>query len=285
MKFPGRRKLKHYFPVNTNNRFDMESSEFGQTNTYVCGLDQNMVDITARFDESVLRDFGLDKGASQWVDDDTANRLYSFLTEHQFIEDQFAGGTIGNTLHNYSVLADDRSVQFGVMSTDIHVGDYAYRYLCNTSSHVDLTYLQPVKGALGRCFTLITDDGERTFGISPGEMNTLSPEFINEQIIAESSGLVLCAYTLANAEHPIYHATIRAADLAHKHDIPIVLTLGTRGLVKAIKAPLLEFMRKYVNVAAMNEEEAEALTDESNPVAASDQILEWVDMVLLTSWL
>ncbi|WP_067521258.1 inosine/guanosine kinase [Endozoicomonas ascidiicola] len=283
MKFPGRRKIKHYFPVNTNNRFDMESSVFGQTNTYACGIDQNLVDITARVDLSVLNDFGLDKGASQWIDDDTANRLYEFLTDNELIEDQFAGGTIGNTLHNYSVLADDRSVQFGVMSTNIHVGDYAYRYLCNTSSKVDLTYLQPVNGAIGRCFALITDDGERTFGISPGLMNQLSPEFINEEIIAESSALVLCAYTLANPELPIYHAMIHAAELARKHDVPVILTLGTRGLVKAIKEPLLSFMNDYVNVAAMNEEEAEALTGESDPVQASEQMLQYVDMVLLTA--
>lgn len=134
MKFPGRRKIKHYFPVNTHNRFDMESSVFGQANTYVCGIDQNLVDITARVDDSALRDFALDKGASQWLDNDRANSLYRFLKKHQLIEDQFAGGTIGNTLHNYSVLADDRSVQFGVMSNNIQVGDYAYRYLCNTSS-------------------------------------------------------------------------------------------------------------------------------------------------------
>ncbi len=283
MKFPGRRKIKHYFPVNTHNRFDMESTVFGQASTYVCGIDQNLVDITARVDDAVLRDFGLDKGASQWLDDDRANRLYHFLSEQQLIEDQFAGGTIGNALHNYSILADDRSVQFGVMSKNIQVGDYSYRYLCNTSSKVDLTCLQPVDGALGRCFALITNDGERTFGISPGCMNQLGPEFINETIIAQSSALVLCAYTLGDDSLPIYQATIKAAELATKHDVPVVLTLGTRGLVSAIRERLLDFLRQYVTIAAMNEEEAEALTGEQDPLSASQCVLEWVDMVLLTA--
>nr|MDT0252424.1 inosine/guanosine kinase [Endozoicomonas sp.] len=283
MKFPGRRKIKHYFPVNTHNRFNIESSVFDQANTYVCGIDQNLVDITARVDDSVLRDFGLDKGASQWLDNDQANRLYRFLKQHQLIEDQFAGGTIGNTLHNYSVLADDRSVQFGVMSKNIQVGDYAYRYLCNTSSKVDLTWLQPVDGPIGRCFALITEDGERTFGISPGFMNHLSPDFINEGIIAESSGLILCAYTLADPSLPIYHAMVKAAQLAKKHDVPVILTLGTRGLVNTIREPLTEFLRDYVTIAAMNEEEAEALTHEADPLKATEHMLQWVDMVLLTA--
>ena len=283
MKFPGRRKIKHYFPVNTHNRFDMESTVFGQASTYVCGIDQNLVDITARVDDSVLRDFGLDKGASQWLDDDRANRLYHFLSEQQLIEDQFAGGTIGNALHNYSILADDRSVQFGVMSKNIQVGDYSYRYLCNTSSKVDLTCLQPVDGALGRCFALITNDGERTFGISPGCMNQLGPEFINETIIAQSSALVLCAYTLGDDSLPIYQATIKAAELATRHDVPVVLTLGTRGLVSAIREQLIDFLRQYVTIAAMNEEEAEAVTGERDPLSASQCVLDWVDMVLLTA--
>ena len=43
------------------------------------------------------------------------------------------------------MLADDRSVLFGVMSEDIKIGGYAYRYVSNTSSHADLNYLQGVK--------------------------------------------------------------------------------------------------------------------------------------------
>ena len=283
MKFPGRRKIKHYFPVNTNNRFDLESSVFGHVNNCVCGIDQNMVDITAQVDESVLADFGLNKGASQWIDTDTANRLYKLLTDNKLIEEQFAGGTIGNTLHNYSILADDRSVQFGVMSKNIQVGDYAYRYLCNTSSKVDLTYLQPVDGAIGRCFTLITSDGERTFGISPGLMNELHSEFISEEVIASASALVLCAYTLGNRNIPIYQSTIKAAELAKKHNIPVVLTLGTHGLVSAIRDELTDFMKNFVTITAMNEEEGEALTGHSDPLKASEATLELVDMVLLTA--
>ena len=283
MKFPGRRKLKHYFPVNTNNRFDLESSVFGHVNTCVSGIDQNLVDIIAQVDESTLRDFSLDKAASQWIDNETANRLYQFLIDNDVIEEQHAGGTIGNTLHNYSILADDRSVQFGAMSKSIQVGDYAYRYLCNTSSKVDLTFMQPVDGPIGRCFTLITPDGERTFGISPGLMNDLYPEFISEEVISGSSALVLCAYTLGDKSLPIYQATLKAADFARKHNIPVVLTLGTYGLVKAIRAELIEFMQNYVTVAAMNEEEGEALTGLSDPLQACEATLEMVDMVLLTA--
>lgn len=114
-------------------------------------------------------------------------------------------------------------------------------------------------------------------------MNQLNPEYINETIIAQSSGLVLCAYTLADPSLPIYHAMIKAAQLARKHEVPVILTLGTRGLVHAIKEPLIRFLDNYVTIAAMNEEEAEALTGEPDPLTASGHMLQWVDMVLLTA--
>ena len=226
---------------------------------------------------------GLQKAASQWVSDDVATALYKHLLDHSLIEDEFAGGTIGNTLHNYSTLADDRSIQFGVMNENIVIGTSAYHYLCNTSSKVDLTWLQPVGGSLGRCFTLITVDGERTFGISPGAMNELSGEFIPENIVAGGSALVLCAYTLANQDLSIYEATLKAARIARDNNVPVVLTLGTRPMVEACRDRFNQFIADYVTLVAMNEEEAEALTGCKDPLKASEAALDCCDMVLLTA--
>ena len=126
------------------------------------GIDQTLVDIEAKVDDDFLQRYGLSAGHSLVIDDATAEALYNELMREQLISHQFAGGTIGNTLHNYSVLADDRSVLLGVMCNNIQIGGYAYRYLCNTSSRMDLNFLQGVDGAIGRCFTLIGEQGERT---------------------------------------------------------------------------------------------------------------------------
>ena len=284
MKFPGKRKIKHYFPVNADNRFDQESVAFGHVNTYVTGIDQILVDITARVDDTVLADFGLTKGLSQLLaDDEAAEQLYSYLVEHDLIEDEFAGGTIGNTLHNYSVLADDLSTLFGVMSEHIVIGTSAYRYLCNTSSKVDLSKLQPVSGAIGRAFALITKDGERTFGISPGMTNMLNEDYIPDDLVANGSALLLCAYTLANPDLPIYKATLKAARVARDNSVPVLLTMGSHQLVAARREEFCAFLREYVTVVAMNEDEAKALVGVADPLAASERVLDMVDMVLLTA--
>jgi inosine kinase len=207
MKFPGKRKSKHYFPVSARDPLLRDSmlhesvqknmhTESEANASYIVGIDQTLVDIEARVDDEVIARYGLVAGQSSLIDDDSAERLYQELVSQSLITHQFAGGTIGNTLHNYSVLADDRSVLLGVMCSNVKIGSYAYRYLCNTSSRTDLDYLQGVDGAIGRCFTLINESGERTFAISPGHMNQLRPENIPEEVIAGASALVLTSYLL-----------------------------------------------------------------------------------------
>ncbi len=180
---------------------------------------------------------------------------------NNLITHQFAGGTIGNTMHNYSVLADDRSVLLGVMCSNVKIGSYAYRYLCNTSSRTDLNYLQGVDGAIGRCFTLIGESGERTFAISPGQMNQLRPESIPEEVIAGASALVLTSYLVRCKEgEPMKAATLQAIEYAKKHDVPVVLTLGTKYVIADNPQWWRDFLKENVSILAMNEDEALALT-------------------------
>ncbi len=254
------------------------------TRTHIIGIDQTLVDIEAKVTTDVIEKYGLSKGHSLVIDDATAEALYQQLKEECLITNEYAGGTIGNTLHNYSVLADDRSTLLGVMSQDIKIGSYGYRYLCNTSSRMDLNYLQGVEGAIGRCFALITEDGERTFAISEGQMNQLHPDNIPEKIFKSASALVLTAYLVRCKEgDPMPEATMRAIEYAKKHDVPVVLTLGTKFVIQDDPKFWQEFIRDNVSVVAMNEDEAEALTGESDPLAASDKTLDWADLVLCTS--
>ena len=157
MKFPGKRKSKHYFPVNARDPLLQQIQPENESSvSWVVGIDQTLVDIEAKVDEAFIVRYGLSAGHSLVIEDDVAEALYQELVRNNLITHQFAGGTIGNTMHNYSVLADDRSVLLGVMCSNIDIGGYAYRYLCNTSSRTDLNYLQGVDGALAALLHDIT---------------------------------------------------------------------------------------------------------------------------------
>ena len=285
MKFPGQRKSKHYFPVNARDPLLQPAQPESETGTsWVVGIDQTLVDIEAKVDNAFVARYGLSVGHSLVIEDEVADALYAELTRDNLITHQFAGGTIGNTMHNYSVLADDRSVLLGVMCNNVQIGGYAYRYLCNTSSRTDLNYLQGVDGAIGRCFTLIGDNGERTFAISPGMMNQLRPESIPEAVIAGASALVLTSYLVrCKPGEPMPEATMQAVAWAKQYNVPVVLTLGTKHVIAENPQFWRDFLREHVSIVAMNEEEGLELTGCADPLLAADTALEWVDLVLCTA--
>jgi inosine kinase len=285
VRFPGRRKHKHYFPVSARDSLlPPAPGELAPERTHVVGIDQTLVDIDACVPDEWLARYGLPKGGSTVIPDERAARLYDELLAQKRIRSEFAGGTIGNTLHNYSLLADDASILLGVMSEVIRVGTSGYRYLSNTSSRVNLDHLQPVDGPIGRCFALVTPDGERTFAISAGKMNALEPGSIPASVFDGASCLVISAYLLRCKDgDPMPAATLRAIELARERQVPVVLTLGTRFVIAERPDFWRDFIAKHVDVIAMNEDEGAALTGERDPLLACERALEFADLVLCTA--
>ncbi|WP_019615182.1 inosine/guanosine kinase [Psychromonas ossibalaenae] len=285
MKFPGQRKSQHYFPSSSRNL----TAEITQTQprlnqSPVIGIGQTIVDIEAHVDDAFLQKHQLSKGHSLVLDEDKADALYHELVEKDLITHQYPGDTIGNTIHNYSVLADSKSVLLGVMSRHIEVGTYAYRYLCNTSARVNLNYLEKVDGPIGRCYTLITADGERTFAINEGQMNQLSPESVPESIFKNASAVVVSSYLMrGKPEDPMPKAVQRAVQYAKKHQVPVVLTLGTKWVIEGNEVWWQDYLKENITVVAMNEEEGESLTGFNSPLLAAEKALDWVDLVLCTA--
>lgn len=285
MKFPGQRKSKHYFPTHAR---DPLVNQMKQTpklfRPIIVGVGQTIVDIEAQVNDDFLAKYDLSKGHSLVVEESTADELYAELVERELITHQYPGDTIGNTLHNYSVLADSKSILLGVMSKNIEVGSFAYRYLCRTSSRMNLNHLQMVEGAIGRCYTLISKDGERTFAINEGHMNKLRPDSIPEEVFDKASALVVSSYLMrGKPDDPMPRAVARAIEIAKSKNVPVVLTLGTKWVIEGNAEWWQEYIKENISIVAMNEEEGEALTGEKDPLLAADKALEWVDLVLCTA--
>jgi inosine kinase len=285
VRFPGRRKHKHYFPVHARDPlFQASGLDATAARTHVVGIDQTLVDIDARVGDELITRYALPKGASTVIDNERALALYNELLADKLIAYEFAGGTVGNTLHNYSLLSDDSAILLGVMSEQIRLGTSGYRYLSATSSRVNLDYLQPVDGPIGRCFALVTPDGERTFAISEGKMNDLRADSVPEGIFDNATALVISAYLMrCKPGDPMPDATRRAIGLARAAGVPVVLTLGTRFVIAERPEFWRDFIRENVDVIAMNEEEGAALTGETDPLLACDKALDLTNMVLCTA--
>lgn len=282
MKFPGRRKNKHYFPVNEKGRVDISHDYSTEESFHVVGIDQLLVDIECHVDDQYLTRHGLTKGQSQLIDESLCDRIYLELKELRKITGEFPGGTVGNTLHNFCTLSEERAVLLGAISRKINVGDYSFKYLSSTSSKVDLNYLQPCASSMGRAMCFVTPDGERTFGISKGCMNELDPDHIPREVIEKSSALLISAYILRDESWPISKSTLKACEIAKNAGVPIVLTLGTSSLIEDKREFFKKFIQEHVNVVAGNFEEVRALTQIDDPLLALEAILDWTDLSLLT---
>lgn len=282
MKFPGARKRKHYFPVGDPGRLSFDYDFLQRGHSYVVGIDQLLVDIEIDVEDEVLAHWGLKKGESSILADDLVEEIYQKYKKENKIIGEFPGGSIGNTLHNYSLLSDDRSLALGTICKNITVGDYAFKYICSTSSKVDFSYLRPVDGPMGRALCFITPDGERTFGIGKGAMNELGPEHVPEHVVANACVLLISSFLLRDESSPMFKATFRAAEIAKENGVPVVFSLGVASLIHERREFFTHFIGQFVNILAMNQDEAQALTGETDPLLAGKKSLEMVDMALLT---
>ena len=282
MKFPGKRKTKHYFPVTEDKRAPLSQNVEKGNGVYIVGIDQLIVDIESHVEEEYLQKYNLQKGESHIENQQIVDEIYDDLKEKKRIIGEFAGGSIGNTLHNYAVLADDNCVALGAINKTIKVGSYEYRYICTTNSHVDLSYLKPCDGSMARAMCLITPDKERTFVLGKGVMNELCENYVPENVIANSSGLLISTYLLRDPESNILKATLKAVKVANENGVPVILSLGTSSIVKNQLHSLRSFIKDYVSILAGNEEEMAILSGERDPLLSCEALLEVVDFTLIT---
>ncbi|EQC46339.1 inosine/guanosine kinase [Bacteriovorax sp. Seq25_V] len=282
MKFPGKRKSKHYFPVEELGRVPFENNLMSEKSVYITGIDQLLVDIEIDVTDDILEKYNVTKGQSQVLSDEIVESIYRECKDKNLILGEFAGGAVGNTLHNYSTLSDDRSVALGTICENIKVGDYAFKYICTTSSKVDFNHLQPVKGAMARAMCFVTPDKERTFAIGKGIMNELDESYIPEDVIRNSASLLVTAFLLRDEKSPLFKATMKAVKVANEANVPVVFALGTSFLIEEKRDFFLDFISKHVNVVATNLDEAKALSHHDDPLLAGEFILNLADLVLLT---
>jgi inosine kinase len=147
---------------------------------------------------------------------------------------------------------------------------------------VDLSFLVPVRGNLATAVTFIGPDGDRSFAVAPGISNEFPPESIPVGVVQGAAAVLTTLYCLRDPGWPIARAAERMMALAHAAQVPVALGLGTASLVRERRELAVSLLQRYVTVAAMNAAEAEALTGTGDALLACEQVLEWVDMVIVT---
>lgn len=282
MRFPGTRKGKYYFPV-TEKKSAVYGAQDAQRPWYIVGLDEVLVDLEIHdCPQSLLPELGLVLGESVQFSPDSIRSLLEKVREMGLAVQFAAGGTVANTLCNYTHLSGEPAVLLGAIPESISPGGPAFAYVAQTPKAVSLEHLIGVSGEVGIAVTCFTPDGERSFGVAPGVSGSYAARDIPEDVVRGASVVLTSLYCLANPERPIAEAALQMMQTASSAGVPVAFGLGTSALVKRMRDQLIEIIKKYVNVAAMNAREAEALTGQSDPLLAGSMILDWADAVLIT---
>ena len=159
MRFPGQRIRKHYFPVSSEAVMVDPRDEAERPGWSLVGLDQVLVDMEVRASTAFIREAGLVPGESDRLSDGELERLLSRI-QRQGLPFRYApGGSVANSLNNYSLLSGEASLLLGAIEDPIPLHGPAYQFVSQTPKGVDLSHLVPATGGMGVAVTLISEDG------------------------------------------------------------------------------------------------------------------------------
>ena len=106
MKFPGKRKNKHYFPVGDKKRVALNEDLFDRQDIYIVGIEQLLVDVEVRVEEDFLERYGIKKGESMVLSDSLIEEIYQQLKRDERIVGEYPGGAVGNIISAIIMLCD-----------------------------------------------------------------------------------------------------------------------------------------------------------------------------------
>src|SRR6202020_2257092 len=227
-------------------RFLMVSARYD-----VLGIGNAIVDVIARTEDDFLLKQGMTKGTMALIDEARAEQIYDAMGPAV----EISGGSAANTIVGLASLG--RRGAFVGKVKDDELG----RAFSHDIRAAGVTFATPPASdgaSTGRCYVLVTPDGERTMNTYLGAAQDLHPADIDADMVAASAVLYLEGYLWdpKNAKD----AFLKAAQIAHEAERTVALTLTDAFCVDRWRAEFLHLMRSHtVDLIFANEAEVRSL--------------------------
>ena len=217
----------------------------------VLGIGNAIVDVLARAEEDFLLRQGMRKGGMALIDADRAEAIYQAMGPAV----EVSGGSAANTIVGVASLGA-RAAFIGKVKDDLLGRAFAHDI---RAAGVTFATTPAADGApTGRCYVLVTPDGERTMNTFLGAAQDLHPADIDADTIAASAITYLEGYLWdpSNAKD----AFLKAATIAHDAGRIVALTLSDAFCVDRWRDEFLHLMRsRTVDLIFANETELHSL--------------------------
>jgi len=240
----------------------------------VLGIGNAIVDVLSRAEEDFLLEQGMRKGGMALIDAGRAEAIYQAMGPAV----EVSGGSAANTIVGVASLGA-RAAFIGKVKDDELGRTFAHDI---RAAGVTFATTPAADGApTGRCYVLVTPDGERTMNTFLGAAQDLHPADIDADTVAASAITYLEGYLWdpRNAKD----AFLKAATIAHDAGRIVALTLSDAFCVDRWRDEFLHLMRsRTVDLIFANEAELHSLYQTADFDAAAAALRADVEAAVVT---
>jgi adenosine kinase len=226
----------------------------------VLGIGNAIVDVIARADDDFLVAQGMHKGTMALIDEARAQAIYDAMGAAA----ESSGGSAANTI--VGVAGFGAQAAFVGKVRDDGLGR-AFAHDIR-AARVAFDVKPATEGpSTGRCYIMVTPDGERTMNTYLGAAQDLRPADLDEAMIASAAVIYLEGYLWDPPQAK--QAFVKAAAIAHKAQRRVALTLSDAFCVDRYRSEFLDLIRKgTVDILFANERELHSLYETADFDAA-----------------
>jgi sugar/nucleoside kinase (ribokinase family) len=222
----------------------------------VIGIGNAIVDVLARADDGFLLAHNMTKGGMALIDEAGAQAIYDAMGPAV----EISGGSAANTMVGVAGFGG-RAAFIGKLKAD-ELG----RAFSHDIRAAGVRFETPPAKAgpsTGRCYVLVTPDGERTMNTYLGAAQDLHPHDVDEDTVAASAITYLEGY-LWDPKHA-KEAFLKAAKIAHGSGRKVALSLSDAFCVDRWRDEFLALMRAgTLDLVFANEAELHSLYQTSD---------------------
>lgn len=240
----------------------------------VLGIGNAIVDVIARAEDDFLVKHAMQKGGMALIDEARAQAIYSAMGPAT----QISGGSAANTIVGAASLGA-RAAFVGKVKDDELGKHFAHDI---RAAGVSFDTKAALGGpSTGRCYIMVTPDGERTMNTYLGAAQNLTPEDIHADVIGAAAVTYLEGYLWDPPQAK--EAFRKAAGLAHAAGRKVALTLSDSFCVDRYRAEFLELIRSgTADIVFANESELHSLYETSDFATAAAQLSQDAKLAVVT---
>ncbi|MBO7188297.1 MAG: adenosine kinase [Tidjanibacter sp.] len=237
---------------------------------HILGIGNALTDMLVSLSsDDVLKQYQLAKGSMSLVDSQMQTDVLSSVAGCPY--SLSLGGSAGNTIRAMARLGTEVGF-IGKVGND-STGDFYIQALRNVNV---APYILRSENQSGRCLSLVSPDGERTFVTHLGAALDLQAHDIDPMIFNGYDCLYVEGFQVQN--HEVIEHVIRSAK---EQGLKIAIDLASYNVVLENRDFLLHLVDEYVDIIFANEQEATAFSGEEEPVNALEFISKRCELAVV----